>query len=134
MFNASPFAFTTRASLILIFLFVCLLVHSSARSHSVSLNEKLMHETILSGDVLTEQPSELHVSFEMPIRIISIRLTHVSGEDIDVVSKSGRALTKMLVIVPPPLKNGKYTLEWRGLSKDGHSLLEKREFEVNIDS
>ncbi len=133
MFISAPSTLMTRYSLVLVLL-ISLLMHASAKGHSVSINEKLMPETLLAGDVLTKQPSELHVPFETPIRIISIRLIHSSSEDIDVVSKSGRALTKMLVIVPPLLKNGKYTLEWRGLGSDGHSRSEKREFEVNFDN
>lgn len=133
MFNTAPSSLMKSSALFLVLL-MSLLMYSSAQGHSVSIEEKLMNETILPGQVLTKQPGELHVPFETPIRVISISLTHSSGEDVDVVSKTGRAKTKMLVLVPPPLKNGKYTLEWRSLSRDGHSRSEKREFNVNIDN
>ncbi len=133
MFNSAPSTLMTRSSLILALL-ISLLMYTSARGHSGSVDEKLMPQTIISGEVLTKQPSELHIPFRMPIRIISIRLTDSSGEGLDVVNKSGRASTGMFVFSPPPLKNGIYSLEYRGLSRDGHPLSEKREFEVKIDN
>jgi len=103
-------------------------VLNNASGHSNSLDSNPM-----PGAVLTTPPDTLSVNFDAPMRIISVRLTDAAGERFNVSAKAGRASSQSLTVTPPSLANGRYVLEWRGLSDDGHTLSDQLEFVVAID-
>ena len=71
------------------------------------------------GAVLDAPPEEIRIRFDQPIRITLVRLTDDGGEAYDVTYARGEA-TKTLIGRPQSLLGGAYTVEWRGLSTDGH--------------
>ncbi len=71
------------------------------------------------GASLDAPPEEIRIRFEQPIRITMVRITDDSGDEYDLTYDRGEA-TEMLVGTPESLPSGAYTVEWRGLSEDGH--------------
>lgn len=99
---------------------------SSALGHSSALTP-----TPDQGEVVSTPPSELRIPFDGPMRIITTTLTREDGKSFDVSAQAGRSLSQALVVVPPTLPNGRYTLAWRGLSEDGHTMTGELAFEVD---
>lgn len=81
------------------------------------------------GATLDEAPNEIRIRFEQPIRITAVRITDDAGDEYDVTYDRGET-TESLVATPESLSSGAYTVEWRGLSDDGHPASGKFEFRV----
>lgn len=75
--------------------------------------------TPADGASLDAPPDEIRIRFEQPIRITVLRITNEDGDEYDVTYDRGEA-TETLVGTPESLPSGTYTVEWRGLSGDGH--------------
>lgn len=103
-------------------------VSSSAFAHSSALTP-----TPARGAVLLATPTELKIPFDGPMRVITTTLTRANGESFDVAAQAGRSASETLVVVPPALPDGRYTLEWRGLSEDGHTMTGELSFRVDAD-
>ncbi len=71
------------------------------------------------GASLDAPPDEIRIRFEQPIRITMVRITDDGGDEYDVTYERGE-MTEALVGAPEALPSGSYTVEWRGLSEDGH--------------
>lgn len=74
------------------------------------------------GAVLTDTPPVIAMTFDAPMRITVLRLTDGAGEEHDVERHSGLDAVMELSATPAPLPAGDYTVEWRGLSADGHPM------------
>jgi methionine-rich copper-binding protein CopC len=107
--------YSVRPSPLCTGLAVLLLVFASAANgHSAS-----DATTPADGATLSASPGEIRVRFDQPIRITLVRITDRSGNRYEVRHDRG-AETDTLVGTPEPLPEGAYTVEWRGLSADGH--------------
>lgn len=85
------------------------------------------------GAQVSGTPARLTVSFDEPMRIVSVSLADGTGRDYPVSPQAGRSASETLTVEPPALPAGDYTLEWRGLSEDGHTLSEGIDFTVRAD-
>ncbi|MDZ7788640.1 MAG: copper resistance protein CopC [Halofilum sp. (in: g-proteobacteria)] len=72
------------------------------------------------GAVLDAPPEEIRIRFDQPIRVTMVRITDEAGNEYDVAYDRGAA-TKILIGRTESLASGAYTVEWRGLSTDGHT-------------
>ena len=82
------------------------------------------------GAVLAGPPDVVSVAFDAPMRITVIHLTSEAGDTFGLErSDDMRPVTEFRAI-PPLLPNGRYTVEWRGLSADGHAMKGRFSFEV----
>ena len=80
--------------------------------------------------VLTVPPDVLSISFDAPMRITVIRLKSEAGDTFELErSDATRPVTEFRA-TPPVLPNGRYSVEWRGLSADGHAMKGRFSFEV----
>lgn len=105
-----------------------LAIASSAFGHSSALSPTPARDAVLSA-----APTELRIPFDGPMRVITTTLTRDNGESFDVAAQAGRSATETLVVVPPALPDGSYTLEWRGLSEDGHTMTGELRFSVDSE-
>lgn len=71
------------------------------------------------GATLDAPPDEIRIRFDQPVRITMVHITGDGGDEYDVTYDRGKETTT-LVGTPEPLESGAYTVEWRGLSADGH--------------
>jgi methionine-rich copper-binding protein CopC len=71
------------------------------------------------GATLDAPPATIRIQFKAPIRVTLLRLTDAGGDAHD-VTYDGSEATAELTADPASLPSGSYTVEWRGLSQDGH--------------
>lgn len=109
-----------------IILSICLLFSISTLSHAHSVVTKSQPE---NGAHLSVAPERIEVSFSKPTRVIKASITH-NEIDQDKLVLSTKEPTKLISFTPAPKDVGKYVVEWRALSKDGHVLKGRLEFSI----
>jgi methionine-rich copper-binding protein CopC len=89
-------------------------------------------ETILPADgaVLQSSPEKISMTFEMPMRITFITLLDDAGDEHDLTRTDNMQPVTKFEAVPADLPVGRYTIEWRGLAEDGHSMEGDFSFEI----
>ena len=68
-----------------------------------------------------ETLSEVVMRFDRPMRVTLVRLTR-GGEPVEVERNVGMVPVTEFVATPASGEPGAYTVEWRGLSADGHPM------------
>jgi hypothetical protein len=71
------------------------------------------------GATLSSAPQTLELAFDSPVRVTTVALTDAAGERYEVDYSRGQPVTAFTA-TPADLPPGTYTVEWRGLSDDGH--------------
>lgn len=84
-------------------------------------SEKLA-TTPADGAVLTSPPPIIGMTFDLPIRLTMLRLQDAAGAVYDVTRTDDMAPVTAFEAVPAALGPGSYTVEWRGLADDGHTM------------
>lgn len=83
------------------------------------------------GAVLSVPPEVVSMRFDMPMRVTVIELTsETTGGTYELVRSDGMRPVTDFRATPPVLPNDRYTVEWRGLSTDGHAMRCRFSFEV----
>ena len=82
------------------------------------------------GAVLASPPDVVSIAFDAPMRITVIRLTSEAGETFELERSDDMQPVTDFRATPPVLPTGRYTVEWRGLSADGHAMKGRFSFEV----
>jgi len=80
--------------------------------------------------VLATPPDVVSIAFDAPMRITVIRLTSEAGDTFELERSDDMQPVTDFRATPPVLPNGRYTVEWRGLSADGHAMKGRFSFEV----
>lgn len=75
--------------------------------------------TPADGASLVSAPGTIELTFDSPVRVTLVELTNAAGESHDVSYTRGQPVTDFTA-TPADLPPGDYTVEWRGLSDDGH--------------
>ena len=82
------------------------------------------------GAVLAAPPDVVAMTFDMPMRITVISLTSDAGDAFDLERTDGMQPVTEFQATPHLLPNGRFSVEWRGLSADGHPMQCRFTFEV----
>ena len=83
------------------------------------------------GAVLSASPGVVSMRFDMPMRVTVIKLTsETTGGTFELARSDGMQPVTDFRATPPTLPNDRYTVEWRGLSTDGHAMKCRFSFEV----
>ena len=82
------------------------------------------------GAVLVAPPDVVSIAFDAPMRITVIRLKSEAGDTFELERSDDMRPVTDFRAIPPALPNGRYTVEWRGLSADGHAMKGRFSFEV----
>ena len=82
------------------------------------------------GAVLSAPPDVVSMTFDAPMRITVIRLTGETGDTFDLEPSDGMQPVTDFLAIPPALPDGRYTVQRRGLSADGHAMKCRFSFEV----
>ena len=106
-----------------------------AAALSLSLGAAVAHSkkettTPADGAVLQSAPETVGMSFNRPMRITLIRLTDDDGTEHDLERTDDMAPVKEFQAHPDDLDPGAYSVEWRGLSDDGHPMTGSFSFEI----
>ena len=83
-----------------------------------------------NGEVVTQAPALIAISFDKPMRVTRIELTNAGGDAFALGRTDEMAPVTRFEATPPPLPAGRYTVKWRGLSADGHPMSGRFSFEV----
>ena len=76
--------------------------------------------TPADGATLKSPPAAIEMNFDTPVRITLVRVMDAAGESYAVDYTRGQPVTEFAA-TPADLPPGDYTIEWRGLSHDGHT-------------
>ena len=82
------------------------------------------------GAVLATSPDVVSMRFDAPMRITVISLTSETGGTFDLGRSDGMQPVTDFRATTPVLPDGRYTVDWRGLSLDGHPMKCRFSFEV----
>ncbi len=111
-----------KVVLILIFIFKV----SLSFSHS-QLTEILPKNNVVYNKV----PSQINMKFKSSVKLVKIDMFRVENkEKIKLDSSLLKDRSKVHILPMPKLYPGKYRIEWRALSPDGHIIKGKSNFEV----
>lgn len=104
---------------------LALSVAGTASAHS-------RHEATIPGDgtVVETAPEVIVLSFDTPTRITMIELSNSRGEEFALERSDGMAPVTRFEATPAQLSAGSYTVQWRGLSADGHPTSCRFSFDV----
>lgn len=82
------------------------------------------------GAVLATPPSSIQMTFDMPMRVTQISLTDQDGAEHTLDRNDEMQPVTSFNARVPALPKGVYTVDWRGLSEDGHPMQGSFSFEV----
>ena len=83
-----------------------------------------------NGAVLAAAPPVISIAFDKPMRVTLIELTDADGDAFALERTDAMAPVTRFEATLAPLPAGSYTVEWRGLSEDGHAMSGSFAFEV----
>ena len=83
-----------------------------------------------NGEVVAAAPEVIAISFDKPMRVTTIELTNADGDTFALERTDGMKPVTRFEATPPALPAGSYTVEWRGLSEDGHAMSGRFSFEI----
>lgn len=106
---------------------VALVMSIPGEIHAHSKQETTFPE---DGAVLAAAPDVVSMTFDEPMRITMISLTGEAGGTFDLERSDAMEPVTEFRATPPLLPKGRYTVEWRGLSSDGHPMQGRFSFEV----
>lgn len=102
---------------------------SAPLPHDAHAHSQLKSSTPASGAVLKEAPGEAVLVFNEGARVTSIRLFDGAGGRIALPGEMSRSPGKASIKLPD-LPKGRYELEWRAISMDGHPVRGRVRFTV----
>jgi methionine-rich copper-binding protein CopC len=86
--------------------------------------------TPADGATLSDTPEMVHMVFDDPMRVTMVRLLNEDGAEMPLERGTGLDPSLEFHAEPEPLGPGAYTVEWRGLSSDGHAMSGRFSFEI----
>ena len=105
-------------------------------STTVFAHAKLEKSSPATDEVLNNAPQTIELNFSVPIQdssINSIKISNQNGNRVDIgtltVSENGKRLSAQL----NSLASGIYTVDWRAISSDDHTIKGEYSFTVKID-
>lgn len=113
------------------FLTACLTLALANSSTAALAHSNKESTTPADGAVLEATPEVIAMTFDQPMRLTLIRLTNGDGAEIDVTRSDGMAPITEFEATPAEMGPGAYTLEWRGLSSDGHPMNGSFSFQIS---
>ena len=81
---------------------------------------KIVKTSPENNAILQTSPDKITLSFPEPIQVTTFKLKNDKGETVEVEDGKSLSPTKQINAKPPVLLQGSYSVNWRGLSSDGH--------------
>ena len=82
------------------------------------------------GAVLEQTPAQVVLTFAEGLRLTKVLLSHNDGPEIELDPGSQTGFGTRFELVIEDRGSGRYRIEWRGLSTDGHVMKNTLEFRV----
>ena len=71
---------------------------------------------------IVEVPSEVFLEFNGGIRLTRVTMTYADDDSVDLNLGDDAGFVSSYSISMPPMGNGVYVIDWRGLGTDGHAM------------
>ncbi len=108
---------------------VVALTASTAAAHS-----RIVATVPADGAMLAQAPARIVLAFANPLRLTGVRLVRGDRPAVDLRPGGGKAFATRFEIPLPGAGGeggrGRYRIEWRGLSADGHAMRGRFAFRV----
>ncbi len=75
-----------------------------------------------ADSIVVKQPEKLTLNFADAVMLMNIKLVDAQKKEIPLNFKVNHAFKKSFDITVPQLVNGKYTVIWMTMGKDGHHM------------
>lgn len=82
------------------------------------------------GATLSTSPTLISIVFDTPMRVTLLKLSDDQGERYDIERHTGLEAVTDFSVIPEELPAGRYFVEWRGLSADGHTMSGQFSFSI----
>ncbi|MCG5961067.1 copper resistance protein CopC [Acinetobacter baumannii] len=82
----------------------------------------LLSSTPAANAVVAHQPKKITLNFADAVMLMNIKLVDAQKKEIPLNYKVSHDLKKSFDIALPKLSNGKYTVFWMTMAKDGHHM------------
>ena len=82
------------------------------------------------GAVLEQAPAQVVLTFANGLRLTKVLLSHNDGPEIELDPGSQTGFATRFELAIEDRGSGRYRIEWRGLSDDGHVMKNSLEFRV----
>ncbi len=87
-------------------------------------------QTMPANEATVAMVKAIEMRFDDPMHVTAITLTGPDG-DVSIERETGiDAVTEFRALPPAGLPDGAYTVDWRGLSSDGHPMQGTFSFEI----
>ena len=97
---------------------------------SVALAHSKAEDTTPANEATVETVEVIELRFDDPMRVTAITLTGPDG-DLEITRETGiDPVTEFRAMPPEDMPAGEYTVDWRGLSSDGHPMQGSFDFTV----
>ena len=83
-----------------------------------------------NGAELNEIPAKLDLTFADKIRITKVEMSHGPHVNMELELGDQTSFTNKITVPTMDMGAGVYTVNWRGLGKDGHAMTGEFKFEV----
>lgn len=82
----------------------------------------MTQSSIADNATLSASPPEFTATFEHETSVAAVKLVSSTGQQVQLNYKPTPAMSKTLTVALPKLAAGSYTLTWRAVAKDGHTM------------
>ncbi len=111
------------------------MINAALASVAIMAAPALAHTSVETANIedatiLETLPDAFSFSFGQPVGLIAFSILTETGEIVDTSFEPPKAPARSFSVPLPDLAPGRYTLEWRTLSKDGHPMNGRSAFEL----
>jgi len=109
---------------------IILALAATLATATAALAHSKAEDTTPEGGTTVETVEVIELRFDDPMRVTAIALTGPDGE-LDITRETGLdPVTEFRAMPPEDMPAGAYTVDWRGLSSDGHPMQGSFDFSV----
>lgn len=109
---------------------IILALAATLATATVGLAHSKAEDTTPVAGATVETVEVIELRFDDPMRVTAIALTGPDGE-LDITRETGLdPVTEFRAMPPEDMPAGAYTVDWRGLSSDGHPMQGSFDFSV----
>ncbi len=83
-----------------------------------------------NGAVLKQAPARVVLTFADGLRLTRVLMSHNDGQEVELDPGSQTGFATRFELAIEDRGSGRYRIEWRGLSADGHVMRNSLEFQV----
>lgn len=76
----------------------------------------------MDGAMMMEQTDRVEINFEMPMRLVNLKLIDSVGKPVAIDFNRGEGVDRHYKVMMPNLKPDNYEVHWKAMGDDGHMM------------